>query len=119
MKISYLLFSFFIFFSCKPENTNYRTYIDLTGIWQFALDTADTGILQKWYLTELKDVVHLPGTMDINCKGFLNKDTTTLHLNRVYKYEGPAWYRKKVIIPEDFADKHIILFLERTKPAKI
>ena len=42
-----------------------------------------------------------------------------MHLNRLYKYEGPAWYRKHVIIPKDFENQHITLILERTKPSQI
>lgn len=96
-----------------------RQKINLQGEWQFALDTGDVGIAQKWFLQSLTDKVTLPGTTDLNKKGFLNRDTTTMHLNRVYKYEGVAWYRKKVVIPAGFKGKHIELHLERTKPSKI
>jgi beta-galactosidase/beta-glucuronidase len=91
----------------------------LAGTWQFSLDTADVGIQQKWFLTDLADSVYLPGTTDINHKGFLNTDTTTGHLNRVYKYEGAAWYRKRVVIPENLRNKHIQLSLERTKSSNV
>lgn len=115
----YLFLTFIIFLSCNTENNSYRQYIQLNGQWQFALDTANIGIQQKWYLTDLADSINLPGTTDLNQKGFRNKDTTTLHLNRIYIYEGPAWYRKKVIIPSTFENKHIQFFLERTKSSKI
>jgi len=105
--------------SCQQSTTSYRSKVDLSGEWQFALDTASTGADQQWFLSDLPDVVQLPGTTDLNHKGFLNTDTTTMHLNRVYKYEGAAWYRKKVIVPESFADKHVTLFLERTKTTKV
>ncbi|MBN2350747.1 MAG: beta-glycosidase [Bacteroidales bacterium] len=105
--------------SCSAPQEQYRMIVDLQGQWQFALDTANVGIEQQWYLYDLKDTIHLPGTTDLNQKGFPNRDTTTMHLNRVYKYEGIAWYRKKVIIPESFKDKHVQLFIERTKSSKI
>ncbi len=95
--------------------SEYRKYLDLTGIWQFNTDTANVGIQQRWYLTDLDQTVSLPGTTDLNQKGFPNNDTTTLHLNRAFKYEGPAWYRKMILIPEEFRDLQISLFLERTK----
>jgi len=119
MKITYLFLVVLIFFSCNVKNENHREYINLDGKWQFALDTANIGMEQKWYLTDLNDSVFLPGTTDSNKKGFLNTDTTTLHLHRVYKYEGVAWYRKQVVIPQNFSQKHIQLFLERTKASKI
>ncbi|MBN1997013.1 beta-galactosidase [candidate division KSB1 bacterium] len=109
----------FVFLFCQKQPPQSREIIDLAGQWQFAIDSTDVGIQQKWYLTDLKDVIELPGTMDLNKKGFLNSDTTTKHLNRVYRYEGPAWYRKKVIIPQEFSNKNIRLILERTKPSKI
>jgi hypothetical protein len=68
---------------------------------------------------ELKDSVKLPGTTDLNHKGRLSKDTTTLHLNRIYFYEGAAWYQKKVVIPQSFDNKHIQLILERTKSTRV
>ena len=108
-----------ILLSCAEQKVSTREYIDLEGQWQFALDTANLGVQKEWYLSDLGDFISLPGTTDSNQKGFLNLDTTTLHLNRVYKYEGPAWYRKKVYIPESFDEKHIQLSLERTKISQV
>lgn len=118
MKYFYLIL-LIAFVGCTNANKQYRTQINLAGKWQFKLDTANLGIEQKWYNIHLLDSLNLPGTMDLNEKGFKNTDSTTMHLNRVYKYEGVAWYRKKVKIPESFQDKNIQLFLERTKPSKI
>ncbi|TAG56908.1 MAG: beta-galactosidase [Cytophagales bacterium] len=118
MKNYYLLFLIAIV-TCNKPKEQHRTIIDLQGIWQFSLDTANIGEDQRWYLSNLNDSIKLPGTTDLNQKGFLNLDTTTMHLNRVYKYEGVAWYQKKIVIPENFKDKHIQLILERTKSTKI
>ena len=114
-----ILISVITLLSCNSQKEQYREYIDLKGEWQFALDYSAVGIEEKWNLSDLNDSIQLPGTTDLNHKGFLNKDTTTMHLNRVYKYEGPAWYRKKVVIPKNYEGKHIQLFLERTKSSKI
>lgn len=119
MKKNYLILLLIAFVSCNSKEEIIREYIDLKGQWQFGIDTADIGIQQKWFLLDLNDSISLPGTTDLNKKGYLNKDTTTLHLNRVYKYEGVAWYRKKITVPENFRDKHIQLFLERTKSSTI
>jgi hypothetical protein len=119
MKKNYLIVLLFILISCNSKYEITREYIDLKGYWQFGIDTAAIGIQQNWFLSELKDSINLPGTTDLNKKGFLNEDTTTMHLSRVYKYEGAAWYRKKVVIPESFRNKHIQLFLERTKSSQV
>lgn len=118
MKYIFVILSI-AFLSCHSQKEQFRTYLDLDGQWQFALDSGNTGIMQKWYLSDLNDSILLPGTTDLYQKGYLNKDTTTMHLNRVYKYEGAAWYRKKVVIPESYRDKHVQLFIERTKSTKI
>jgi hypothetical protein len=119
MKINYLILALIVLVSCNSKNEIIREHIDLNGYWQFSLDTANVGIQQNWFLSGLKDSIKLPGTTDLNKKGFFNKDTTTMHLNRVFKYVGAAWYRKKIIIPESFRNKHTQLFLERTKPSMV
>ncbi|RXK85687.1 sugar-binding domain-containing protein [Filimonas effusa] len=99
--------------------SDYRQRIDLKGEWQFAIDAANKGIQERWFLKDLPDRISLPGTMDEGHKGRLNKDTSTMHLNRLYLYEGAAWYRKKVIIPKSFRQKHSRLLLERTKSTMV
>lgn len=118
MKQIILLLCIFML-SCSAEKGEYRTRLDLQGHWQFALDTGNIGIAEKWYLEDLRDSILLPGTTDLNQKGFRNQDTTTMHLNRVYTYEGAAWYRTKVVIPESFRDQNLQLVLERTRSSKV
>lgn len=105
--------------SCQQAPPKYRIQIDLSGEWQFALDSLNIGETEHWFSNELTETVQLPGTTDENKKGRLNPDTTTMHLNRVYTYEGAAWYRKIITIPEHLKDKHLQLFLERTKSTKV
>ena len=107
------------FSACRNQTYQVRQRVNLSGLWQFSTDTADIGIRQKWYSKDLPDVIKLPGTTDLNKKGVLNHDTTTGHLNRVYRYEGPAWYRKKVVIPPEFQDRHVVLIMERTKSSRV
>jgi hypothetical protein len=103
----------------NAEPIGFRKVIDLAGTWQFAIDANNEETSQNWFLNKLNDSIQLPGTTDLNQKGLLNKDTTTMHLNRLYKYEGPAWYRKEVVIPKDYGNEHIQLVMERTKPSKV
>lgn len=121
--IFFLLFTFITSLAvAQKPNKNAdaaRQRIDLKGQWQFALDTSDAGIKEQWFKKDLSDKILLPGTTDLSKKGFLNTDSTTMHLRRVYRYEGAAWYRRKVTIPKSFFSKHIRLVLERTKTSKI
>jgi hypothetical protein len=119
MKNLYLLLLSFALVACGTKTEMIREYVDLNGKWQFQLDTANIGVKNNWYSLNLSGSINLPGTTDLNCKGILNKDTSAMRLNRVYKYEGAAWYRKKVFIPPAMQDKHIALFLERTKASQV
>lgn len=118
MKNLYLLLVAILFISCSEKKTP-RTLMDLQGQWQFATDSSNLGVNEKWFLKTLNDSINLPGTTDTNQKGFINTDSTTLHLSRPYTYEGIAWYRKKIIVPEHFKNKHIQLVLERSKFSKV
>ncbi|MEY8870533.1 sugar-binding domain-containing protein [Meridianimaribacter flavus] len=118
MKNLYLLLVAILFISCSEKKTP-RTLMDLQGQWQFATDSSNLGVNEKWFLKTLNDSINLPGTTDTNQKGFINNDSTTLHLSRPYTYEGIAWYRKKIIVPEHFKNKHIELVLERSKFSKV
>ncbi|MBT6004687.1 MAG: hypothetical protein HOG79_03135, partial [Prolixibacteraceae bacterium] len=61
------LFTLIIFFvSCEQQNNN----IDLTGEWNFQMDTEDVGIIERWFETDLRETIVLPGSMVENGKGF-------------------------------------------------
>jgi hypothetical protein len=116
----YLLFAVSILLAgCGESKKDFRLRIDLSGEWEFALDSARKGVIEKWYLGNLEDSITLPGTTDLRGKGYVNTDTTTTHLNRMLRYEGPAWYRKKIVIPAEWNNKRIALHLERTKPSQV
>jgi len=114
-----LYISLFLFSSCKNENENSRSIIDLSGEWQFATDIKDEGISKEWFKGNLSDKMDLPGTTDLGKKGLQNNDTITNHLSRVYTFAGSAWYRKDIQIPADWDGKHIQLIMERTKPSMV
>ncbi|MBR1388193.1 MAG: beta-glycosidase, partial [Prevotella sp.] len=90
--------------------------IDLSGIWQFALDRQRL-VHPDYILTE---TVQLPGTTDTNKKGdFIDKSNETTHLTRPWSYKGRAWYKREVEIPADWKGQPVYLMLERTKPTEI
>ncbi len=122
MRITYFFIGLLIAinFSCSTKEPFDRQVIDLSGNWQFRLDSLGIGISEEWYnQQDFGDTIYLPGTTDSNAKGFLNTDTTTLHLNREYIFEGQAWYQKEITVPQSFSSKHIELILERTKLTKV
>ncbi len=115
--------------------------IDLSGTWSFAIDSLDQGVRDKWFVNQLPETIHLPGSMTTNGKG----NDVTLHtpwtggmwnnqwftdssyaryrkpgnikisfwLQPVKYYVGAAWYQKEINIPQSWSKQHIELFLER------
>lgn len=117
-----LYFSGILFlFSCsKTEFVSTREKTDLSGTWQFAIDSADIGLQDKWFEKQLTETVKLPGTLDENNIGIINTNhDETMRLSREKMYAGKAWYQRKVNIDNTWENKEITLTLERTKPAKV
>ncbi len=96
-----------------------RKTISLSGEWSYALDRNDVGIEQKWYDSLFVERVTLPGTLDGAGIGAPNtllpelEKPQILHLTRKFSYVGPAWYVKEIEIPSDWANKELIINLER------
>jgi hypothetical protein len=123
--------------SCSPGPKK----IDLSGAWQFKIDSSDIGITEKWHSQNFAESVKLPGSMVENGKGFditletkwtggvrnpewyKDPNYAPYHdpqnvrfpywLQPLKKYTGAAWYQKTVTIPKDWKDKNVWLNLER------
>lgn len=89
--------------------------MDLSGQWDFSIDSTDIGIHENGFNKHLKNQIILPGTMDD--AGFGIKNTLSpklekpqlLRLTRKNSYIGPAWYQRKIFIPESWRNKQIQL----------
>lgn len=97
--------------ACMNNTDKYiRPRIDLSGKWAFRMDS----------VSAYSDSLLLPGTTDTNKKGIKNeKMDETTYLSRTYSYSGKVWYQKTVTVPENWKDKNITLFMERTKPTQV
>ena len=126
-------------YSCRK--TTVSTKIDLAGEWQFAIDSLDKGVTEKWFAKNLGDVIQLPGSLTTNGKGddiglntpwtgqivdssFFKKPEYAKYrepgnfkvpfwLQPVKYYKGAAWFQKEINIPRSWKGKEIVLFLER------
>ena len=126
---------------CTRQNAELRKSISLVGEWKFRIDSLDLGIGNRWYDTLAEETVSLPGSMAENGKGdevslkthwtgeIVDKSYFTdkkyeryrqtgnikipFWLKPVKYYKGVAWYQKEVVLPAEWSDKNIILFLER------
>lgn len=62
----------------------------------------------------------LPGTTDENRLGGGCGDSTAAHrLTRLYPFSGRVVYTREVTVPDSFAGKRLLLFMERTKPSTL
>ena len=115
--------------------------INLAGDWRFALDRADVGVGDKWFERDLPEKIVLPGALQSQNYGdeITTKTPWILSLydrfwfeREDYKkyaepgnvkvpflsqpprhYIGAAWYQKEIVVPENWREKRIVLFLER------
>jgi len=117
------------------------TAISLAGQWSFKLDPKDIGQQENWYSGKLVDSIKLPGstaeygygddpsvetkwTGQIVDKSWFTEDKYEKYrqpgsvkipfwLTPVKHYVGPAWYQKRIDVPESWSGKRIVLLLER------
>ena len=84
--------------------------IDLSGIWSFELDEDKKGLPSSF-----QDTIYLPSTTSHAKKGKRNEARELGYLTDEYKFEGYAWFQKKLEIIDDLTDKICHLYLERTR----
>ena len=97
--------------------------IDLSGNWNFRLDSLDIGEKQEFFNKNLPLNIKLPGTTDEAKYGKEHIPGTLLYkevskpeiwgLSRNFQYIGKAWYQKTVDLPPDWEGKQVSIELER------
>ncbi len=116
--------------------------IDLSGQWDFQIGPTNSETTSNLWVREFDNSIHLPGTASeartgnpllfqpalINPqpesynpkKGLLfGRDKSPLtnspfeHLRQTFSYIGPAFYRRKITVPDDWTNQDVELVLER------
>jgi beta-galactosidase len=115
--------------------------ISLAGSWRFALDEADAGIKEEWFLKDMMGRIQLPGALQSQDYGSeIGTETPWVlslydrfwYLREDYKayakpphvkvpflsqpprhYLGAAWYQRDIDIPPEWRGRRITLSLER------
>ncbi len=105
--------------TCSVRAEHVSTTLPLDGTWKFRLDAEDVGVSEKWFALEFDDTVQLPGTTDENRKGIKRDEQCIDRLSRVWYWKGPAWYQRRVTIPDAWKGKRITLLLERSKHTRV
>lgn len=139
--LSYALIFCLNLSSCQFQSKN-EMKKDLTGEWNFQIDSSDIGVQQSWFSKNLQDKIQLPGSMTTNGKGnditletpwtgsiwdssfFYNEEYAQYRqpgnikvpfwLQPVKYYKGAAWYQKEVDIPASWEGNYLELFIERS-----
>lgn len=83
--------------------------IDLSGVWQVALDAAKCPELPVNYDASM----NLPGTTSCAGLGPVNEERPEGYLTDEHKFEGYAWFRRSFEVSEKHT--HAVLRLERTR----
>ncbi|WP_114575926.1 sugar-binding domain-containing protein [Saliphagus sp. LR7] len=88
--------------------------ISLSGTWELRLDPDGEGAV-GWPDAETDGTITLPGTTDEYGYGERPEETPREHLTRTSRYEGPAWYRRTIPVPDSWAGKRVTLTVERSR----
>ena len=92
-------------------------YIDLGGEWEYFGAEGSDKLLPN-VKPEFDDTIYLPGTTSLGKKGSGNAPHETGCLTDPYKFEGTAWFRRRITL-SDIEGKRFILFLERTRKTAV
>jgi hypothetical protein len=92
--------------------------LSLAGVWLASLDASfaeDTPPPDSAF----GDAITLPATTETAGLGPLNSDHRPDRLTAVRRIEGPAWFRREIVIPAAWAGRPVSLFIERTKWCRV
>lgn len=94
--------------------------LNLSGVWQFALDGEKAGIRQEFYKkASFGDTIELPTTTAEAKKGEKGTERFTGYLTEIYHFEGYAWYLREIEIPESERGKRFFFSMERTRKSTV
>lgn len=114
MKIAKLIFvAAALQIICNAGFAQKTSTISLSGEWDFSLDPKNLGEKESWAEKVLDNKITLPGTTDQAQYGEKTVGSDYGILTRAYKYIGPAWYQREIIIPKNSGNKEFELFLDR------
>ncbi len=98
-----------------------QTQYDISGTWNFKLDGEKLGLNDDAFKRNgyFNDTIKLPSTTACEKKGSINPNRETGFLTEEYKFSGYAWFNRVVTIDQDLTNKHVELFLERTRKTTV
>lgn len=111
--IQYYGIALFLLLAVFPTYAQQPNITSLAGEWRFATDPQNAGEKDAWFTKVPEHTITLPGTTDEARYGEKTTGSDYGILTRAYKYIGPAWYQREIVIPEMSAGKDFELFIDR------
>lgn len=90
-------------------------YTDLSGEWEAYLDETKSEAFPQSF----PEKINLPDTTSNAKLGALNTDKDYGFLTDLYKFEGYAWFRRKISISREQSAEFLTLLLERTRKTAV
>lgn len=84
--------------------------ISLAGQWALQLDGQKLGPSANY-----PEVIELPGSTSAAGLGPINETVDLGNLSEPYRFEGHAYYKKSIHVPQELVDKNCLLYMERTR----
>ncbi|PXX21826.1 sugar-binding domain-containing protein [Arenibacter sp. ARW7G5Y1] len=95
-----------------PLNAQERN-INLSGAWKVTLNANNTAVDNSYGHSKMEGVIHLPSSLAQQGFGVETKGSDYGVLTPEYKYLGVAVFEKEIVIPKNWKDKQLTIFLER------
>ena len=86
-----------LFFLISHAAFAQRDTVNLNDSWKFCIDKKTEGLTKEWFKKDLKN------SADVKVPHTWNVDKNTQN------YYGWAWYQRKVMIPAEWKNKHVVL----------
>jgi hypothetical protein len=96
----------------SPLNAQKQT-INLSGDWNVTLNTDNPAVDNFSGTNKMKGIIKLPSSLAQEGFGIKTKGSDFGVLTPEYKYLGVAIFEKEIVIPENWKNKQLTIFLER------
>lgn len=90
-----------------PTSVAHRPSLLLNGTWDFRLDPEKKGVSEQWWSADAEYPHQIPVPGIWQAHGFGEPSGIVRH-----NYEGTAWFRRNVVVPDDWAGKRVWLRFE-------
>src|SRR5680860_628381 len=87
--------------------------LDLSGPWKVTLDTDNPTLDNSAGKNKMEGTIHLPSSLAQQGFGFKTKGSEFGVLTPEYKYLGVAVFEKDIVVPKNWKNKLLVIFLER------